>query len=258
MRRRILFKTPAVAVIATALIFGGVQRASAQNTTQATAVDADRFNRPVIAWGGINFITGVPTGEFANYIDAGFGVGVNGAVPLKHDSPLALRGDLGFLVYGSETKRVCFSETVGCRVELDVTTTNSIFFGNIGPQLMMTRGAIRPYINAGIGFAYFNTSSGVDGSSNNEDFARTTNFSDATMAYAAGGGLLFRLTNGNIPVMIDVGARYNSNGSVEYLKKGDIHDNPDGSITFTPTRSDANLVVLNLGVSLGIRPTSHK
>lgn len=223
----------------------------------AGAAEAQEL-RPVVATAGINFIVGVPTGEFKDYIDAGFGLNINGVLPVKRESPLAIRADAGFLVYGSETKRVCFSQTVGCRIELDVTTTNSIFFASVGPQLMVPTGAIRPYANAGIGFSYFNTTSSIDGSNGDDDFASTKNFSDATLAWAAGGGLLIRLSSGKTPVALDIGARYNSNGTVEYLKEGDIKDNPDGTISFTPTRSEANLVTLNLGVSIGIRPGAQK
>ena len=38
-----------------------------------------------------------------------------------------------------------------------------------------------------------------------------------------------------------------------YLREGDIHDNPDGSISFRPTRTRADLVTLQLGVSVGLR-----
>jgi hypothetical protein len=38
---------------------------------------------------------------------------------------------------------------------------------------------------------------------------------------------------------------------VEYLREGDITDNPDGSVTITPTRSDANLVSFQLGLAIG-------
>ncbi len=223
----------------------------------AAAQDADVL-KPIAGWAGVNFIVGVPTGDFQDYIDAGFGLNANFVLPVKHESPLAIRADAGFLVYGSETKRVCFGGGVGCRIELDLSTTNSIFQGTIGPQLMVPRGALRPYVHAGLGFSYFSTTSSVNGSSGNEDFASTNNFSDATMQWVAGGGMLVRLSSGKTPVSLDFGARYNSNGSVEYLKQGDIHDNPDGSISFTPTRSDANLITFNLGVSIGIRPESLK
>lgn len=150
---------------------------------------------------------------------------------------------------------MCFSSTVGCRVELDLTTTNSIAHVNVGPQLMVPHGVVRPYVNAAIGLAYFGTTSQVEGSGNqNEPFASTTNFDDITLAWDAGGGVLVRLSGGPAPVLLDVGVRYHGNGEVEYLKKGDISDNPDGSISYNPTRSEANLLTFQIGVSVGIRP----
>jgi opacity protein-like surface antigen len=238
-------------VVGVAVVASTGDRAAAQSASRSEVL------KPVVGWGGLSLIVGVPTGEFQDYIDAGFGGDASFVLPVKHDSPLALRADLGFLVYGSETKRVCFSQTVGCRIELDLTTTNSILQGTIGPQLMLPTGAVRPYVHAGIGFGYFATTSSVDGTNDNEDFASTRNFSDATFQWTGGGGLLVRLSSGKTPVLLDLGARYNANGSVEYLKEGDIHDQPDGSITFTPTRSDANLLTFNIGVVIGIRPGSN-
>ena len=206
------------------------------------------------ALGGLNLVVGVPAGEFRDYIDAGIGLNANLVVPIRRGGPLAIRADLGFLVYGSESRRVCFSETVGCLVQLDLTTTNSIAMGSIGPQLMAQSGRIRPYVNAGIGFGYFFTQSSVSGTSDDEDFARTTNQDDATLAWTAGGGLLWQLSNGRTPVALDIGTRYHGHGSVEYLKEGDISENPDGSVVLNPTRSDAHLFAINLGVSIGFRP----
>jgi hypothetical protein len=51
----------------------------------------------------------------------------------------------------------------------------------------------------------------------------------------------------------DLGVRYHGNGEVEYLKEGDIQDNPDGTITITPTRSEANLLTFQIGVQIGTR-----
>ena len=85
-------------------------------------------------------------------------------------------------------------------------------------------------------------------------FASTTNHDDATWAWSTGGGLLIQLSSGRTPIALDIGTRYHSNGSVEYLKSGDIEDHPDGSISINPTRSEANLMTINLGVSVGLRP----
>lgn len=193
-----------------------------------------------------------PVGEFRDYVKHGGGINVNFALPIPRGGAFALRADGGFIVYGSETRQVCFSQTVGCRILLDLTTTNSIAYLNVGPQLMLPDGPVRPYVNAAIGGSYFGTSSSLSGSDgNDEDFASTTNFDDVTLAWAGGGGILISLSRGPTPVQLDIGVRYHGNGEVEYLKKGDITDNPDGTITISPTRSEANLLTFQLGVQIG-------
>jgi hypothetical protein len=52
--------------------------------------------------------------------------------------------------------------------------------------------------------------------------------------------------------MIDVGARYHGNGEARYLRKGDIIDNPDGSVELDPQQSETNLWTIQLGVSVEI------
>ena len=209
--------------------------------------------KPVQAYFGVQGIYAKPNGEFADYVKHGGGLNVHAIWPVTTEGPLALRADGGFIVYGSETKRVCFSSTVGCRIELDLTTTNSIAYLNVGPQLMVPAGPIRPYVNASAGFSYFGTTSSVEGSSGNDPFASSNNFDDITFMWAGGGGLLIRLSRGQTPVFLDIGARYHGNGEVEYLTQDDIEDNPDGSITITPTRSEANLWQVGIGVTIGAR-----
>jgi hypothetical protein len=208
--------------------------------------------RPPAVYFGAQALYGRPVGEFRDYVQHGGGFGVNVVWPIPGARVIGLRADGGFLVYGSERNRVCFSSTVGCRVQLDLTTTNSIAHFNFGPQLMLPDGPVRPYVNGAIGFSYFATTSSVEGSNNNEPFANTTNFDDATFGVSGGGGVLIRLARGRTPVFLDIGTRYNGNGEVEYLKKGDIQDTP-GGIVFTPTRSEANLVTFQFGVSVGAR-----
>lgn len=195
-----------------------------------------------------------PVGEFHDYVKHGGGVNLGVVWPVRTESPLALRADGGFVVYGSETKQVCFSSTVGCRIVLDLTTTNSIAYVNAGPQLMVPRGAVRPYVNGAVGFSYFATTSTVKGRNNGEDVASDTNFDDITLALAAGGGVLISLSRGKTPVLLDLGARFHRNGEVEYLKEGDIEDTPTG-IRYTPTHSEADLVTFQIGVTIGNRPT---
>jgi hypothetical protein len=208
--------------------------------------------RPTVVYFGGQPLYARPVGEFHDYVEHGGGLNLNVVWPVRVESPFALRADGGLIVYGSETRRLCFPGS--CRIDLDLTTTNSIAFLNIGPQLMVPGGPVRPYANAGVGFSYFGTTSSIEGSSStNEPFASTNNFDDVTFAWAGGGGLLIALSQGRTPVMLDLGARYYGNGQTEYLKKGDIIDHPDGSITINPTRSEANLMTFQIGVTVGAR-----
>jgi hypothetical protein len=54
------------------------------------------------------------------------------------------------------------------------------------------------------------------------------------------------------PVLVDIGAEYHRNGVAEYLRRGDILDHPDGTITLFPNRTEANLVTFQVGVSFGL------
>jgi hypothetical protein len=235
------------------VVFVGAMSAAAPAGAQEAPFQEEL--RPVRVLPGAHLVYARPVGEFHSYVKHGGGLNLNLVVPVTVGNPFALRADGGFIVYGSERQRVCFSGTVGCRVQLDLTTTNSIVYVNAGPQLMLPEGAVRPYVNTAIGFSYFGTSSQVEGTGGGSNpFAHTTNFSDITFSWAGGGGLLVQLASGRTPVHLDVGARYVRNGQVEYLKKGDIEDHPDGSITLHPTRSQANLVNVQLGVTFGARP----
>lgn len=193
-----------------------------------------------------------PRGEFSLYVDSGFGLDLNGRIALDDAGAVSLRGDLGFIQYGRETREVCFSATVGCRILLDLTTSNDIFMGGIGPELAIPGRALRPYLYGTVGFTYFSTRSSIEGTSSDEDIAETENFGDGTFAWVGGGGLDIRLARGRHPVDLDLGVEYHSNGRAEYLREGDIIDNPDGSITLLPTRSETNFTTFRIGIRVGI------
>jgi len=113
-----------------------------------------------------------PLGEFAEYIDRGFGLMVGTAVPLHPTSPLSLRIDGGAINYGRETREVCLSPTVGCRVRVDLTTTNDILYVGFGPQLAVPGGPVQPYLHVFAGPAFFGTNSSLRGRDHHHGFAR--------------------------------------------------------------------------------------
>lgn len=193
-----------------------------------------------------------PEGEFARYVDSGFGLDVNGRLSLDEAGIVSLRGDLGFIQYGRETRQVCFSATVGCRILLDLTTSNDIFVGGIGSEVALPGRALRPYAFGEIGFSYFSTRSSLEGTTDSQDIAETENYGDGTLAWIAGGGVDVRLSRGRHPIDLDLGVEYHANGRAEYLREGDIVDNPDGSITLFPTRSETDFTTFRVGIRVGI------
>lgn len=218
----------------------------------AGGAEAQMRERGPAGYAGIAFIGADPVGELGSYINEGFGGQLWGALPIEPTGRLRLRGDFGFLVYGHERQRLCFGAPVGCRIELDLNTTNSILFGGLGPELVLGTGAVEPYVNASFGFSYFFTTSSLSGESEWEDHFNTTNFDDAVFAWRAGGGVRVRVWDGRAPVSVDLGVERHQNGIADFLTKGDIIDHPDGSITLLPNRSEANMVTFRLGVSVGI------
>lgn len=210
----------------------------------------DVVERPVV-WVGGALLGADPQGEFGEVVSQGFGLSGHGSLPLAGDGALRLRAEGGFIIYGHERRGVCFPPPVGCRIDLELTTSNSIFFLGIGPELALP-GRVEPYVNATGGFSYFATTSSLSGTHDSESFAETRNFSDFVGALAFGGGIRAGVSGGRTPVWLDLGVRYHRNGVAEYLREGDIVDEPDGSITIYPNRSQANLVTYSLGVSVGI------
>ena len=201
---------------------------------------------------GINGEYGQPRGEFADFVGNSWGVGGNFLYALDHAGLIALRLDMSYLRYGHERRTVPLSPTIGGRILVDVTTDNNILLFGVGPQLLLPRGPIMPYITGTAGLAYFYTQSSVGGADNHEAFATTKNYSNATFAWSGAGGLYIALKKGAKPIALDLGARYQANGTARYLREGGITDNGDGTITLSPTRSQANMIIYHVGVTFGL------
>lgn len=206
---------------------------------------------PPRAYFGADFLVGAPTGQFANYVGNGFGVGAHFLYQFDDPGILALRIDGNMLVYGHETFNVPLSPTTP-RIRVDVTTSNNIGSLHIGPQFMVPNGRFRPYLNAGFGFSNFFTYSSVEGSREDSPFASSTNYSDFVWSWTGGGGIYIPLARKGTPVSIDLGARYHRNGETRYLREGSIVENGT-EIFFEPIQSETNLLVYQIGISVGVR-----
>jgi hypothetical protein len=218
----------------------------------AQELEAGARQAPRLLAGG-SLLMGEPQREFRdNGVPRSWGGSGNLVALVDRRGIFGIRLEGGGMIYGHETKRVPLSSTIGGRVMVDVSTVNSILFAGLGPQLMFPSGPLRPYASGTVGIAYFTTQSAVDGADGDNDFARDTNYDDLNVSYRGIGGLYIPLYRGRTTVALDFSAQYHSNGVVSYLKEGGIRDNPDGSITFSPMNSRADLVSFHLGVSVGL------
>jgi hypothetical protein len=231
----------AVLVLSTACIFAS-----------APVVDAQIYNGAVqlpsrFSVGG-DFTISQPKGEFANNVPNGYGFDFAGTFKIDPKGYFDLRADVGGVQYGRERQRVAFPTTG--RVSLDLETDNRIGFGAFGAQLQIPDGWVRPYVNTALAVTYFWTESSISGTDNSYAAASTTNLHDWSRALVFGGGLMIPF--GNSLGALNLGARYNYGATATYLSKGDITDNPDGTITLHPHTSKTDLVLWQLGASFEI------
>jgi hypothetical protein len=239
-------QSKAVLVLNTAFIFASASAANAQFSN--VEMLPSRFS-----FGG-DLAISQPKGEFANNVPNGYGFDLTGLFRLDPQGYFNLRADLGGVRYGHEQQRIGFP--VSGRIAVDLNTDNQIGFGAFGVQLQIPDGWFRPYANAAVAAMYFWTESSISGADNSESVLQTTNLDDWSHAWIFGGGVMIPF--GKSIGALNLGARYHYGSSATYLRKGDITDNPDGSINLNPRNSKTDLVLWQLGVSFAIpRSTGH-
>lgn len=206
--------------------------------------------------GGVHFALGVPQADFKSKIGRN-GYGLSGHIGFAPASvPVMLGVELGFLVYGNETRREPFSGTIP-DVTVDVTTTNTIGLAHLTMRLQPNSGVIRPYIDGLVGVNYLTTATEIQNRGRGgEEIASSTNFDDAAFSYGGGGGIMFRVhqsddqEGGGIKeVLIDLRGRYLVGGEAEYLKEGSIR-RENGRVTYDVQKSKTDLITVQLGVAL--------
>ena len=216
----------------------------------------DPASGPATTWVGGALTYGQPQRDFANYVNAAFGLSGHLVHALDRDGIVAFRADAGFLVYGQTRNRQPLGGGALGLIMADVTTSNNIFFGTVGAQLMAPNGRLRPYANAAIGFSYFSTQSSVEGTGSSQPFANSENFSDGGFTTTWGGGLYIPLghTDDGTPFALDLGVQSHANRDIQYLTKNSIRiTDSSRPPVITPVRSPADFLAFRLGVTFGIR-----
>jgi hypothetical protein len=221
--------------------------ASSAEQTRKNVVDRHGF--------GVSFNYAQPTGEFSDYVDQAFGADAFYRFAVDPHGIVSLRVGGQWLMYGRETRRLPLSPTIGNLLLVDVNTSNNIVNFGGGLELAVPTQAVRPYVFGQLGSGYFYTQSSVEGSSDNQAFASTTNYHDWVFSRQLGAGLQIPLgrSRTGTKVLLDLGATYNVNGEARYLREGDIRQVAPGQFEFNPVRSEANLLTWRLGISFAAR-----
>ncbi|MDX1661290.1 MAG: outer membrane beta-barrel protein [Gemmatimonadota bacterium] len=210
--------------------------------------------------GTIGLAVSIPHGELDENTDTGFGFAGSYTYALTNNRSVSIGGAASFLTYGNTERRVPLSTTIP-DIRVDVETSNNMGFLQGLLQLKAPAGAVNPYGQLSGGLAWFSTTTTLRDTRFDEEVISDTNQSDATWVLGAGGGLQVHVWTGepgpgygNEPpspparAYVDVGARYQWGGEVEYLREGSLVT-PGGELEIDPVVSEIELTQITLGVT---------
>lgn len=190
-----------------------------------------------------------PVGSFAR--DAGGAIGWEAAarIPLDGSDRVGLRLFMGDMLFGWKREKMCGGGWTPCEWP-EAWTTNSMFFGGIGPEVSFEVGRFRPYLNASVGYGQFRTTTStrdwwLDGDVEEQDL-----LSDGVFTGGVGGGFDVALRGGRSPILLNLGAQYHRNGMAEYLTGSDVVHDPEGNVTLSPRAGPANFISYRIGITL--------
>lgn len=232
-----------IALLSAACLLAAPLALSAQRDPRAASAPSGRGAV------GIHFQVTEPKGEFGANTNNGFGVGAYVLGALDDNKIVNLRGDFSFVSYANSRRRIPLAGTGGL-IQLDLRTSSNIVSVVAGPQLLGPTGTFTPYASALGGFSVFWTESSVEGSQNQDAFARSTNSSDAVWAYGGAVGSYIRVANGTYPVRLDLGARFLRHDDVRYLTADRIRTAFENNATPVPVRGRADFVTYYIGANI--------
>jgi hypothetical protein len=201
--------------------------------------------------GGLNFTLAFPQGEFKDNVDR---LGYGGSLQFlffdpKPEMPVSFGLNVGYINYGSESRREPFSYTIP-DVFVDVDRTNNLVNFHLLFQIISPTGTIRPYAEGLFGGSYIFTETSIK-SRDYDEVASSTNFDDFAWSYGAGGGFIILLTE-NVgeevgSLFLDLKARYLFGSEAEYLKEGSVSVQ-NGRVAYAVSKSKTDLLQIHVGV----------
>src|SRR5439155_16144871 len=207
-------------------------------TSRLGAQQEPRWGGPEV---GLNLVLGLGRGRVHDFVKAAGGFGGYGTLPIALHGGLALRADLSVLFHDFAT----WSSFPTINTKSYITSLRA------GPQLALSAGRVQAYGFWAGGFSYFATDAETDASCDCR--VTTTLRDDLTWATDVGGGVRVALGASKSSPALDLGVRALRNGEATYVTEGGVTQNPDGSFTIRPHRTEAHLLVIHLGVSGWVR-----
>jgi hypothetical protein len=236
---------------------------AASASAQTPPVSTTAGPAPVSRWqAGIGVVGAAPVGDFSSNIDAAGGVAGHLDARLG-PSPLRLGGEVGYLLYGDQTRTVALASLIPeiPDASVKVNTSNAMFLLHARLRAQRHTGRWRPYGDAVIGLTdLFTTSSipgpiacvsaGGGGGCTTTEVAGTTNARDVVLSYGAGAGVLVAFGRSRLRPQLDLSLRYLAGGAARYLTEGALRiEHNRVVLDFSESRTD--MVAFYIGVMIG-------
>jgi len=237
-------------LLAVALLAGAADSAPAQVIDARPRKFSDQW-----IFEGSGF-AGFPTGDFRKDEKIGGGLNLSVALQPFRRQPLALRMDLGGMIYdgleNDEDQEVCDFFGNNCQNETVFYDNRHHYmsFVQAGPEFFATDGKVRPYAFALGGVTFFNSTAAYGPTGTGQSNTRSL-FTSQNVSSTYGVGLRFVTKNYGREGGFDIGVRFMRNAKARYLTDKGVYRRADGSYDVSARQGAANVLMIHIGYNGG-------
>jgi hypothetical protein len=190
----------------------------------------------------------------ATLSNSGFGLAVNYRQPLDKVGIMAVRLEAAYAALGKDRTRVVEGQGTTSESITEVQISHQVFLLDLGFQLQVPRGILRPYVAASGGLAHFISSVTVTRQVNaNAQVPDSSGMSDNSLAYSGTAGILLMISSKTKPVFLDAGFRVFRANAFDALLISDVGTNSGGTLAIPRARLPlATRYMLFIGVSFAL------
>lgn len=201
---------------------------------------------------GLNLSLAFPVNEFKENVD-NVGFGLSGEflfITPQIKSPFGVGVNIGYFIYGMESRREPFSLTIP-DVFVNVDRTNNLVNFHLLFQVGFPTGRIRPYVEGLFGGSYLYTETNIKSDNNFNEVASSVNFEDWAWSYGFGGGIGILIAGDPITnigaIYLDLKGRYLFGSEAEYLKEGSV-EIIGSRVTYLVSESKTDIITAHAGI----------